>query len=135
MALSAGRLTPTRTRGGIRHFDVAAGVVIHEGALVVLAAGLAQPGATATDLVSVGVAQERIDNSAGAAAARSVRVGREISRFDNLATDAVSAADIGTTCYVVDDCTVARTSASDTRSTAGNVYDVDAQGVWVEFIK
>ena len=34
-------------------------------------------------------------------------------------------------CYVVDDETVAKTNGTNTRSRAGVVVDVDAQGVWV----
>ncbi len=54
-------------------------------------------------------------------------------RFANsAAADLIALADIGADCYVVDDQTVAKTSASNTRSIAGKVRDVDAAGVWVE---
>jgi hypothetical protein len=45
--------------------------------------------------------------------------------------DLIAIADIGTVCYIVDDQTVAKTSASATRSPAGIVVDVDANGVFV----
>ena len=35
------------------------------------------------------------------------------------------------TAYIVDDQTVAKTNGSSTRSAAGTIVDVDAQGVWV----
>ncbi|MDB5658320.1 MAG: hypothetical protein JWS10_935 [Cypionkella sp.] len=55
-------------------------------------------------------------------------------QFANSAsTDLIAIADIGTVCYIVDDQTVAKTSASATRSPAGTVVDVDANGVWVRF--
>ena len=41
--------------------------------------------------------------------------------------------DIGSDCYIVDDQTVAKTSGTNTRSVAGKVFDVDADGVWVDF--
>lgn len=133
-ALTNGRLTPTRTEGGLRTFQADAGVKIFEGALVVLDGGFAQPGNTATGLVSVGIALEAVDNSGGAQGAAEVRVKRCVARFANsAAADAVTAAEIGATCYVVDDQTVAKTNGTNTRSAAGRVYDVDAQGVWVEF--
>ncbi len=40
-------------------------------------------------------------------------------------------ADIGKLCFIVDDCTVAKTNGSATRSRAGTVEDVDASGVCV----
>jgi len=48
------------------------------------------------------------------------------------ATLMIAAAEIGTYCYIVDDQTVAKTDGTATRSSAGKVFDVDAQGVWVE---
>lgn len=132
-ALTNGRLTPT-CRGAMREPGVAADAVIHEGALVVLAGGLARPGTTATGLVSIGIARETVDNSGGADGAKRVRVERVISRFANsAAADAITAAEIGSSCYVVDDQTVAKTNGTNTRSVAGTVFDVDAIGVWVEF--
>lgn len=131
-ALTNGRLTPTRS-GDIRQPAVDADVVIHEGALVVLAGGYARPGHVATGLVSVGLALESVDNAGGAQGAKTVRVRRTIARFANSAgADAVTAAQIGVPCYVVDDQTVAKTNGTSTRSPAGTVYDVDAEGVWVD---
>jgi hypothetical protein len=39
---------------------------------------------------------------------------------------------IGNDCYIVDDQTVAKTNGTATRSIAGKIRAVDAQGVWVE---
>ncbi len=47
--------------------------------------------------------------------------------------DAITFDDIGATCYVVDDQTVALTNGTGTRSVAGKIHDVDAAGVWVVF--
>ena len=41
-------------------------------------------------------------------------------------------ADLGKSCYIVDDQTVAKTSGGATRSLAGKVVGVDVDGVWVE---
>ena len=55
-------------------------------------------------------------------------------RFGNSASgDLIAIADIGNDCYIVDDQTVAKTNGTNTRSVAGKVHDVDAEGVWVTF--
>ena len=41
-------------------------------------------------------------------------------------------ADLGKTCYIVDDETVAKTDGTATRSAAGKVVGLDSDGVWVE---
>ena len=62
-----------------------------------------------------------------------VEIEKGIYRFANsTATDAITTADIGNDCYMVDDQTVAKTNGSSTRSVAGKVFDVDSQGVWVD---
>lgn len=132
-ALTSGRNTP-RKSGKDMSRQVAAATLIHQGALVCLnAAGYAVPGSTATTLKGDGVARATVDNSAGAAGAARVEVEKGVFRFDNLAGDAVTIADIGGSAYVVDDQTVARTNGANTRSVAGTIVDVDAQGVWVRF--
>jgi hypothetical protein len=134
MALSADRNTPLKG-GDIRQFDVAADTKIYAGALVCLnAAGAAVPGAVATTLTAVGRAEAPADNTGGAAGDKRVDVRKGIFRFNNsAAADEIGAEDIGATAYVVDDETVALTNGTNTRSAAGTIYDVDAQGVWIEF--
>lgn len=114
---------------------VAAATKIFAGSLVAInAAGYAVPGATATTLKALGVAEHRADNSAGAAGDIRVRVRKGPHAFSNsTSTDAIALADIGSDCYIVDDQTVAKTSGSATRSVAGKIFDVDAAGVWVNF--
>ena len=56
-----------------------------------------------------------------------------VFRFENSsAGDAITRAEIGDDCYIVDDQTVAKTDGTDTRSLADKVDDVDANGVWVK---
>ena len=133
MALSNDRNTPRRD--GVQFRDpVAAATVIYAGSLVVIdAAGNAAPGSTATGLHVRGVAQEQVDNSGGAAGDLAVDSRRGCFRFDNSsADDLIARADIGNQVWIVDDHTVAKTSATNTRSVAGIVRDVDDAGVWVE---
>ena len=115
---------------------VAANTKIYGGSIVAIAAsGYAVPGSTATTRKSAGVAECRADNTGGAAGDIRVRVRKGPHVFANSAsTDAIALADIGSDCYIVDDQTVAKTSGSSTRSVAGKIFDVDANGVWVNFL-
>lgn len=114
---------------------VAANTRIYAGSMVAInAAGFAVPGSTSTTLKAAGVAERRADNSTGAAGDIRVRLRKGAHRFGNsAAADAIALADIGSVCYMVDDQTVAKTNGTNTRSAAGTVFDVDADGVWVNF--
>ncbi|MFO6448924.1 hypothetical protein ACLBKU_17465 [Erythrobacter sp. NE805] len=134
MALTKNNNTPERD-GKTIALGVAANVKIFAGALVALtAAGLATPGAVATTLKGVGRAKDLADNTGGAAGAIKVEVEKGVFRFNNSGGgDAITAADIGNNAFIVDDETVAKTNGTNTRSIAGTIFDVDAQGVWVRF--
>lgn len=134
MALAKDRNTP-RSLGDTRRFGVSADAVIFAGALVVLSGGFAEPGSTALNLVAAGRAEEAVDNTGGADGDVTVNVRRGIFQWKNsAAADAIAADDIGKTAYIVDDETVALTDGGGTRSAAGTIHDVDANGVWVETI-
>lgn len=129
-ALTEDRNTPRR-EGEEFVYGVKASVTIYAGALVVLQGGFARPGRTATGDVAVGRAEQRAAGGASDGATK-VRVSRGVFRFGNSASsDEITAADIGSTCWIVDDQTVAKTNGSSSRSAAGTVMDVDALGVWV----
>ncbi len=132
-ALTADRRTPWRAAEDFE-FPVAASTLIYAGAIVCLnAAGTATKGAVSTTLKTVGVAQATANNSTGGASAIKVKVRRGCFRFGNSAsTDAITLADVGADCFVVDDQTVAKTNGSASRSVAGKIRDVDADGVWVQ---
>lgn len=132
-ALSADRNTPRR-RGDDFSFPVAAAVKCYAGAIAVLdSSGDVKPGVTATGLICVGRFEAQADNSAGSAGDIRAQVSRGVFQFANsAAADAISADEVGDVCYIVDDQTVAKTSATGTRSVAGLIVDVDADGVWVE---
>ena len=99
------------------------------------ASGLAVNGATSTTLKAVGMSEALADNSAGAASDIKVPVRRGCYKFGNSsAGDLLALLDVGASCYIVDNQTVAKTSGSATRSIAGTVRDIDSDGgVWVEF--
>ena len=97
------------------------------------ASGNAVPGSVSTTLKARGVAQEQVDNSSGAAGDKRVETRRGVFPFANSAsTDEITRADIGNSAYIVDDQTVAKTHATNTRSVAGVIRDVDSDGVWIE---
>lgn len=131
-AQTEGRNTPYRS--GVDFVDpVAAASLIYEGALYCLnAAGDAVPGSTALNLTARGVAQVRADNSGGAAGDISVSGRAGIFRFNNDGVDTVDRTHIGGSAYIVDDNVVASTDGTGTRSAAGTIVDVDADGVWVK---
>ena len=52
-------------------------------------------------------------------------------RYQNSSTDAVTAAEIGSDCYIEDSCTVCKTATG--KSKAGKVFLVEDSGVWVDF--
>jgi hypothetical protein len=131
MPLTSDRNTPVRDGANITH-PVAASKKIYAGSLVVLnATGYAEPGSTATTLTAAGRAEAQVDNSAGADGALTITVRRGIFCFANH-SDAVTRTEIGKSCYIVDDQTVAKTDGTGTRSVAGKVIDLDGSGVWVE---
>lgn len=133
MALTADRNTPMKD-GELISVPVAADTKIYAGSLVAASAtGYATPGATATTLTYLGRAEECVDNAGGAAGAKSVMVRRgKAFKFKNSAGDAVTQAELGKTCYIVDDETVSKSNAGgNTQSAAGKVVGIDTDGVWV----
>lgn len=132
-ALTANRDTPART-GALGSLAVAAATNIFAGSIVCKAAsGFATKGATALNLVALGRATRHIDNSAGADGDAIVTYEPGCFALANAAgADEITAADIGSDCYIVDDQTVAKTNGGGTRSRAGVIEGLDDSGaVWV----
>lgn len=130
-ALTAARNTKERI-GEVFDFPVKGSTTCYGGGLAVLNAGYAAPGTAATGLVAIGRFEESVANT-GADGAVKVRVKRGTFKFLNSAAgDAIAQADVGADCYIVDDQTVAKTNGTNTRSRAGKIEGVDADGVWVQ---
>ncbi|MBN4063477.1 hypothetical protein JYT79_01715 [Cardiobacterium sp. AH-315-I02] len=129
MPLTNDRNTPVRT-GDTYADPVAAATKIFAGSLVCLdAAGNAVPGSVSTTLTARGRADEMVDNT-GVAGALTVNNRPGIFKFVN--DGSIARADIGGSAYIVDDETVADNNGTSTRSIAGVIKDVDADGVWVQ---
>ena len=131
MALTKDRATPRRD-GHPSPFPVAADTVIFGGSLVALEGGYLVPAKTATGLVAVGRAEQHVDNRDGAPGALTCEVMPGVYPWDNsLGDDLITQAEVGSTVYMVDDHTVAKTHGTNTRSAAGVLLGIDSEGVWV----
>ena len=114
---------------------VAAATHIFLGVLVALnASGYVVPASADPSLRVLGVAEEEVDNSTGAAGDLTCKIARGIFGFVNGAsTAAVSNSHIGRFCYASDDITLSITNPIGTLPVAGRVYQVDSDGVvWIE---
>lgn len=134
MTLSADRNTP-RAEGDIQKQGMAASVVCYAGGILMRnAAGYLTKGATATGSVGAGMALER---KTGGASAGDEKINFRKGSFwfkNSSAGDAITVAEIGDVCWIVDDEQVAKTSGTATRSPAGFVEDVSSTlGVLVRF--
>src|SRR5687768_2204718 len=136
-ALTSARVSTTRLGDAsvidILKLPVKANTKIYAGSLVVIDAGYAAPGRTATGLIAVGCAQKTVDNTGGAAGALVIEVRRGTFKWLNSAGgELIAQAEVGTMAYIVDDQTVAKVATG--RSAAGRILQVDADGVFVESI-
>ncbi len=126
------RQTPRRDLGLIS-VPVKANTVVLAGFIAVAGStGFAEQGKTATGLTYLGVFDESIDNTGGADGDVFVMVRtHQAFLFDNASADAVTQASVGKKCYITDAQTVSATSATNTKSEAGVVLEVNEHGVWI----
>lgn len=132
--LTGPRATNERS-GNVREIGLKANAKVFQGGIGAVGAdGYLVPMSTATTLRGVGRIAETVDNTGGADNAVRARIDVGIFCYANSGGgDAIGRKDIGQVCYGVDDQTVALTNGTNTRSIAGKIFDVDAQGVWVDF--
>lgn len=113
--------------------DVIAAHVIYGGAMVVAVATGYRSAADMAGVIGarvVGVSDYRVDNSAGAAGAKKLRVRRGVFKFGK--TGAITVADIGKDVYVADDQTV-QVATGTNSVVAGELLELDEDGdVWVQ---
>ncbi len=114
--------------------------IFYPGGIVMLelSSGFGVPGATGLGLVALGVNEltTTLDMTGVASGAntRPLRVRSGVYVMQNSAgADAITIANVGSDCHVVDDQTVALTDGGGTRSRAGRIVYVDSSGVWVLF--
>lgn len=125
-----------RVEGFKRSLPVAAAIKLFAGTLVVADAANFANKTSANGLRVVGVTPVDVDNSTGAAGAVTAEL--DVGVFgpfaNSAAADLIERKDIGGTCYMVDDQTLAKTSGSNTRAQVGLIHSVDADGVWVRIL-
>src|SRR5689334_18599001 len=96
--------------------------------------GLVKKGAASTTLVPIGrYREDQLVASGGTANVEFFRPLKAMWFANSTAGDLIAQTECGSTCFVVDDQTVAKTNGTNTRSVAGLVWKVDAtKGVLVE---
>jgi hypothetical protein len=128
-ALTADTTATIQRDGSDFSFPAAAATRFFKGGLVAInSSNVAVKMTAATGLKCVGVCQDGVDNSAGAAGAVRVPTRRGTFRFNN--GESIVLSDIGALAYANDDDTVFKTATG--RSAVGTIVDVDASGVWVK---
>lgn len=143
-ALTKARMTRVKKAGGM-DFPVAAGVKIYQHAYVVLDGGYLKPATAKAGLTRVGRASDTVDNTGGAAGAKSCHVDfmkeRVFFPFMVDQTKLFVATDLGKEAYFLDDQTVSPDADLDDddapqRSPAGSVFRIEGTGAtqvaWVE---
>ncbi|MEM1415120.1 MAG: hypothetical protein AAGH15_09480 [Myxococcota bacterium] len=134
MPLTAARRTEKLSDLGFRDVPVAAGVICYAGGQAVInATGYAAPATTATGLKAAGKFLDTVDNSGGLDGAETVRIECDSAYpwANSSGADEITQANVGDTVFMVDDETVALTDGGGTRSPAGEVFQVNNQGVYV----
>lgn len=125
-----------RRTGDRRSFNLPAGSKVLAGTIACLdSSGNLVMGSTSTSQTAVGVFEATVDNTAGTAPVVVTVPTGIYGPFDNsTSTDLIEDKNIGGTCYIVDNQTVAKTNGTNTRSKAGVIHKVDSEGVWVQFL-
>lgn len=122
MACTGARKTAA-TAGHMIFLEIDDGVTIYEGALVAItAAGKATPATKTENQPAIGMAYDLYDGT--------VIVERGAHLWDNDAANPITAAHIGGSCYITDDCTV--TALATGSGIAGKVLGLEDGQVIVE---
>ncbi|PTS73804.1 hypothetical protein DBR17_17795 [Sphingomonas sp. HMWF008] len=143
MALNSGKKTVQGTGRGLMNIGLVAAATVFQGGIAMLASGFgraARVGQGGNDLAKIadvatyrvlGVGQASLTGGASdGVMPLDVQSGDWVAK-NSAGVDAITVAQIGHYCFIVDDETVARHSASGTRPRAGVVIAVDSTGVLV----
>ena len=143
MALSQGKPTVAGTARGLLNVGVVAAVACLQGGLGLIKAGYARPArvgqggndfAKVNDVADARIAGVMLESITGGSADGDELINIQSGDWlmkNSAGVDAITVADIGKYCFVIDDETVAKTSASGTRPRAGVVKVVDSAGVMI----
>jgi hypothetical protein len=126
-ALIKDRNTLAKHRGRSINVPVAASTQIFAGAMVSSnATGFAVPASDTAGEVVLGIAEEQVDNSAGADADLEIRVRKGTFELNTLGT-VVNQADVGRTVFVSDDNNVEKTAGVVNNIPAGTLDSLDVE--------
>lgn len=137
-ALTQDRNTPRKyvERYLAEDAKIAATTTVYNGALTAANAnGELCPAADVASITVLGVSQQKMVNSTGAAAnvTPKAKVAAGCFKFKTTGGNAITAADVGKNCYVLDDQTVVRIGGTTNAIVAGVVDSMDPDGdVWVK---
>lgn len=133
-ALTDFRQTPTRRPKDVFPVALGAGAIVYAGGGVCInsSTGYGVRASATTGLITRGIARDTVDNTTGAAGAKTVAVEAAVACLTNSGTNAITRSHIGQPCYWVDDQTVCNSDGASGKSVAGTISDLDSQGVWVE---
>jgi hypothetical protein len=139
MALSAPRNTSRRGSHVVEEEGpVKTNVVLWNGGIGATdGTGFIVPGAASTALKAPGMIHNdnlegKVDSTGVASGVKRTRIKYGIFNFKSgTSGDAIAVANREADCYIIDDETVGLTDGGGTRSKAGKIVDVDADGVWV----
>jgi hypothetical protein len=115
---------------------VKANAVIHQNTIVVLLAGLAIAGRAGVDAAEAATMKAAGVAASGVTATAvdgETKVDVDYGTFLFANGDAITATSIGDPAYVLDNQTVTKGHAVNTRARAGRIEDVTSEGVWVKF--
>lgn len=133
--VTAFRNTKKSSEGPLQHefvLPLGAGVKLWGGTLACSSAGFLVAPTASTTIKCWGRLEDNADNTGGLAGAISAPARPGVYLWANSsAGDLIAQADVGNTCFVVDNQTVAKTNGTNTRSAAGIITAVGPEGVWV----
>lgn len=119
--------------GMLHEYAATDSTTYYQGGIVCISGstGKVVKGSTATGLICIGVCQESVTTGTSTTETIKAKSGIFGPFVNSASADAIADDDIGKTCYIVDDATVALTDGSASRSAAGTVYKVETAGVYV----
>jgi len=109
-------------------------VAVEKGELICIdtATGLFDKGGVSTTLLPVGYADEDLTGDGTVLLHVTLFDEKRLHVWDNDTGTPVTAADIGSDAYIVDERSVSSSSATNTRSVAGRIFGVTSEGVIID---
>jgi hypothetical protein len=133
-ALTKDKNTLAKKRGRSINMSMAGSTEIFAGSIVCSdASGDAVPGSDTASIVTMGIADEGVDNSGGSAGELEIRVRKGTFELESSGGSVLTAADVGRVVYVLDDQTVVKVAGVSNGVKAGMLDSIDVESgkFWV----